>query len=84
MKSKTQEERLQEVLVIFQKLKSLGICDDVCSGLVEFRAAANRFVRDGGCATGRIQLPEISRCMVYRLRALAHVESTVQLVQMEA
>ena len=79
MDMKSQTTRLQEVLAIYVRLKELGVSEDLCPALGEFKKIANTFVKDGVSCEGKVKLPEITRVLVYRLTMQAHLESTVML-----
>lgn len=78
-KAKTKEVRLKEMLVIYGKLRDLGLNEEVCAGLKEFKSVVNRFVKEGFSMQGRIQLYEINRVLEYRLSVLPHIQSSVNL-----
>ena len=78
--TKTQEIRLKEVLEIYRKLKELGLSDEVCNDLKEFRRIANTFVKEGYSTQGKIPLPEIGRVLIYHFTMVPHLESSVNLV----
>lgn len=76
---KDQKTRLQEVMAMYMRLQELGISEDLCPGLGEFKKIANAFVKEGASVEGKIRLPEITRVLVYRLTMQPHIESTVVL-----
>ena len=77
--SKSVEERLEEVMVIYKKLKDLGIDEHTCQGITEFKKIANYFVKDGHSASGKIKLYEANRTLVYTLTMQPHIASNVVL-----
>ena len=80
MVTKTLDERLKEMLLIYSKLKELGMSEHVCFGLADFKKIANTFVKEGYSVQGRIPLDEIQRTLVYHLSIVPHVVSSVNLL----
>lgn len=77
--TKSQEDRLKEVIDLYAKLKDLGLSDDVCPALKKFREVANTFVREGYSSEGKIKLEEIERSLCYRMSMQSHIDSYVVL-----
>lgn len=78
-KSKDAKTRLDEAMTIYKKLSGLGISEDVCPGIKEFRDILNEFVKHGHAASGKIKLPEINRKLVYILSTQPHIVSSASL-----
>lgn len=76
---KTIGERISEMKNIYLQMYDLGIDEHVCEGMRQFKEVANRFVKEGIGASGRIQLHEINRDLVYILSTQPHVVSSVVL-----
>jgi len=81
--TKTQNDRLCEVIGIYKKLTELGISEEVCPGISIFRKVANTFVKEGVSLSGKIKLTEIERELHYLLSKQAHIESSVMLKVIE-
>lgn len=81
MSQKSQQDRLQEVIKMYQRLKDMGVSCDLCPALSEFKIAANTFVKEGFSTTGKIKLPEVNRTLHYHFTMQPHIESTIVLRQ---
>ena len=77
--SKTLETRLTEVKTLYKHLSELGLSDDVCPAIKEFKIACNNFVKYGRGQSGKIKLPEIERNLVYILSIQPQITSNVVL-----
>ena len=62
------ESRVADVRKCYQQLEEIGLHVEVCPGLKLFKIVANDFVRDGRPRSGRVELPEVSRAIVYDFR----------------
>lgn len=76
---KDQRTRVQEAINIYKQLNDLGISEDVCSGIKDFKIVMNDFVKFGYNASGKIKLPEINRQLVYVLSVQPHIVSSASL-----
>lgn len=62
---------------MYGKLKSLGISEDLCPALSEYKKVANAFVKEGYSSEGRIKLEEVSRMLTYKFSMQPHIESSL-------
>lgn len=77
---KTLQERLKEMLNIYEQLRDLGLDEHVCPGLLKFKKDANDFTKEGISISGKIKLIEIDRDFVYVLSTQDHITSHAKLV----
>lgn len=76
------QERLKEIIILYQKLYDLGLNENVCQSINEFKVVANRFVKSGQSESGKIKLKEINRVLVYLLSNQPHIVSSVTLTSL--
>lgn len=79
MIDKTISERIAEIKLIYEKLQNLGLNEEVCPGIKEFKGIANTFVKEGVSLSGKIKLQSIDRTLVYILSIRSHITSSVAL-----
>ncbi len=72
---KSASEKLKEIIDIFNKLKELGISDDLCKDLKNFRKISNDFIKSDTSFQGKIRLIEIDRELVYLLSVQPNIQS---------
>lgn len=77
--SKTLEKRLSEVICLYKHLSDLGLYDDICPAIKEFKMICNDFVKNSHGSSGKIRLHEIDRDLVYILSMQSHITSNVTL-----
>jgi hypothetical protein len=77
--SKSMEKRLAEVKTLYKHLFDLGLSDEVCPAIKEFKMICNDFVKNGIGSSGKIRLHEINRDLVYILSMQTHITSNVTL-----
>lgn len=76
---KSAQQRLDEMITIYKQIESFGINERVCSGIKEFKIIANMFVKNAIGSSGKIDLPEIDRYLLYTLSLQSRVTSNVVL-----
>lgn len=62
-------QRLKKAIEVKKALMSLGLNEEVYTGLKEFSIILNEWVKDGVAKKGYIELPELKKYIVYRLLA---------------
>lgn len=75
MKSIT--DRIEEVKLIYEKLTSLGLNTGICPDIQEFKDIANVFVKEGLSSSGKINLQDIDRELIYIFSNKSHIISSV-------
>lgn len=76
---KTVAERIKEIANIYKQLENLGLNENTCQKIKDFKTIANQYVRDGLSVSGSIKLFEIHRDMFYTLTSQEHLSSHVML-----
>ena len=77
---KNLQERLKEMLNIYEQLRDLGLDEHVCPELTKFKKDANDFIKEGISISGKVKMQEIDRDLVYVLSTQDHITSHAKLV----
>jgi hypothetical protein len=77
---KNLQERLKEMLNIYEQLRDLGLDEQVCPSLTKFKKDANDFIKEGVSISGKVKMHEIDRDLVYVLSTQDHITSHAKLV----
>ena len=75
---KSSKEKIMEIIEIYSKLNSLGLNEEICLGVGEFKKIANEFIRTNinqQNLNGKIKLVEIDRELVYSLDIHPNIKS---------
>jgi hypothetical protein len=76
-KQKTSEERLKECLELRKQINRLGV--EVLPEIESLFPIMNDFIRNGTSASGKIQIPSISRVAEYLFSNKPYIVSTLVL-----
>jgi hypothetical protein len=77
MKQKSQEERLKECIELRKEINKLGL--ECLQEIEALFSIMNDFIRNGTSASGKINIPSISRVAEYIFSNKPHIVSTVVL-----
>lgn len=75
---KSSKEKISEIIEIYSKLNSLGLNEDICLGIGEFKKIANEFIKTNTNQknlNGKINIVEIDRELVYSLSIHPNIKS---------
>ena len=77
-KTKTVAERIKQIVIIKEKLNSLGLSSSF-EPIKLFYNECNKYVRDGYGITGSIKLKGLKRILEYKLTTIKNIDCSITL-----